>query len=239
MNFCYLSHPVCGTLLRWPEQTNTQIQREILSSQQGTDRDFPGGPVVKNCLAVKEARVRSLVGEPWPHVWWSNEALGQSCWACALCAAGKTPHAANETRHSQTNDKYLKKHRGLYWSILFTNTDGMSIPWVTDAVILCKGFSKIWKSLESLLQHKKTEKGRAFSLPLNLIRHHLAKTLLCCSSLLKDVFTQGLLWAPGAACMMNKSPPSAILVQWERKRWKSLSCCDKHIDSIEAERRDT
>ena len=193
VNFCYSSRPICGTSLRLPEQTNTQIHTETLSSQQGTERGFPGGPVVKNYLAMQETRVRSLVGEPRSQVWWSNY------WACALCATVTIPHAASETRHGQINIKNLKKHWRLYWSILFMNTDDMSILWVTDVVILCKGFSKIWKSLELLLQGKKTEKGRACSLPLNFIRHHLAQTSLCSSNLLNDVFTQGLLWAPGWA----------------------------------------
>ena len=193
VNFCYSSRPICGTSLRLPEQTNTQIHTETLSSQQGTERGFPGSPVVKNYLAMQETRVRSLVGEPRSQVWWSNY------WACALCATVTIPHAASETRHGQINIKNLKKHWRLYWSILFMNTDDMSIPWVTDVVILCKGFSKIWKSLELLLQGKKTEKGRACSLPLNLIRHHLAQTSLCRSNLLNDVCTQGLLWAPGWA----------------------------------------
>ena len=79
----------------------------------------------------------------------------------------------------------------------------MSILWVTDAVILCKGFSKIWKSLESLLQGQKTEKGRAFSLPLELIRHHLAKTSLCSPNLLNEAFTQGLYERQAGHCMCD------------------------------------
>ena len=34
--------------------------------------DFPGDPVIENCLAVQEMWVWSLVGELWPCMLWSN-----------------------------------------------------------------------------------------------------------------------------------------------------------------------
>ena len=182
------------------------LSRPILRSTQKhspLNRGLKGASLVVQWLRTT-LQCRRLEFDPW----WENQDLkcggatkpsGHNYWACALCATVTIPHAASETRHGQINIKNLKKHWRLYWSILFMNTDDMSIPWVTDVVILCKGFSKIWKSLELLLQGKKTEKGRACSLPLNLIRHHLAQTSLCSSNLLNDVFTQGLLWAPGWA----------------------------------------
>ena len=45
----------------------------ILSSKKET-RDFPGGPVVKNRLAMQRTLVQSLVKELRSHILWSNSA---------------------------------------------------------------------------------------------------------------------------------------------------------------------
>ena len=55
--------------LKSVRQSHRKSQHTCCASQRGTDRDFPGGPVVKTLgLPMQGARVRSLVRELRAHM---------------------------------------------------------------------------------------------------------------------------------------------------------------------------
>ena len=57
-------------------KTENYLKTQIVKKKINSLWDFPGGPVVKNCLAVQGTQVQSLVWED--HTWGTAETRGHS-----------------------------------------------------------------------------------------------------------------------------------------------------------------
>ena len=80
------------TMQRWEEQPRNHLRQDLRNQRNSSrvgDRDFPGGPVVKN------SRVRPLIGELRSHVSWRRPcAPNPEAWAPQLesICLNKIPH---------------------------------------------------------------------------------------------------------------------------------------------------